>query len=329
MDADLLVSVIVPVFNTRKFIDEAMLSLLRQTYSHLEIILIDDGSTDGSGLACDDYGQRDQRVKVIHQPNKGVSAARNAGLDMASGEIIAFLDPDDAMHPDAIRIMVSKMLQDNSDIVMCNYSFQDTEEKLDYKCFSKEKSKSITIGKKEAAMLIAEQKVEFAVWNKIYKRHVWENIRFPDDRIFEGTYVVYDVFDQADLVSVMDEELIMHRKRKGSLCNSYSLQHILDADYALNKFAQCIKEHSFIPSAFYKERIRARFRTLTYSYLNYSYINPEDIEGLREIRNALFDLKKHESLKPCATFYKPLYCGIKLCPQMMKKAFFVYRRIRR
>ncbi len=95
---DPLVSVIVPVYNVLPYLQEALDSLIGQTYRELEIILIDDGSTDGSGDVCDEYAERDQRINVIHQENKGLSAARNVGLDEANGDYIAFLDPDDAFH---------------------------------------------------------------------------------------------------------------------------------------------------------------------------------------------------------------------------------------
>jgi len=180
-------------------------------------------------------------------------------------------------------------MQDNSDIVVCNFSFHDTEDRLNNKCFSIGESKSITVSQAEAAKMIAEQKVETAVWNKIYKRYVWEDLRFPEGRIFEGTYVIYDIFDQANLVSVMDEELIMHRKRAGSICNTYSLQHILDGNYATDYRAQCVKKHDYLPETCYKKMIRIPYHILIQSYLKYGYSNPEDKEGLQEIRNALTD----------------------------------------
>ena len=90
-----LISIIIPVFNVRPYLEKALESVIRQTYSHLEIIVIDDGSTDGSGVICDEFAKRDERIKVIHQENRGLSSARNAGLDIMTGEAVAFLDPDD------------------------------------------------------------------------------------------------------------------------------------------------------------------------------------------------------------------------------------------
>lgn len=103
VENDILVSVIVPVYNVAPYLEDALNSVLDQTYEHLEIIIIDDGSTDGSGEICDEYRKRDNRIHVVHQENKGLSAARNAGLDHMSGAFVAFLDLDDLYHPEFIR----------------------------------------------------------------------------------------------------------------------------------------------------------------------------------------------------------------------------------
>ena len=125
-----LVSVIVPVFNVRPYIVEALDSVINQTYSNLEIILIDDGSTDGSGEVCDEYAARDKRIVVIHQKNNGVSSARNAGLDVMHGEAVAFLDPDDAYRSEFISTMVAAMNREKADIVMCKYTNHRTNKKM-------------------------------------------------------------------------------------------------------------------------------------------------------------------------------------------------------
>ena len=329
MDSEPLVSIIIPVYNTRKYIEEALESVLGQTYRQLEIVIIDDGSTDGSDLVCDCYEQRDNRIKVIHQVNKGLSAARNVGLDVVSGQIIAFLDPDDAMQPETIELMVSTMVQDRSDIVMCNYSIHETENRMLPKDIHLDECNSRIINQKDAAIMIAEWKIETAVWNKLYRREIWEELRFPEGRIYEGTYIIYDIFDRAGLISVMDKELMMHRKRVGSICNSGSLKHILDGDFATDYFAQCVKRHSYIPQNYYKEIIRIRYRRLIRSFLQYSYSNPTDRVGQNGIRQNLLELRNRDSLKQCTTLDRIEFYGIKLFPQMMKKLYWLYKRIKR
>lgn len=116
-----LVSVIVPVYNVKPYLHESIESVLNHTYKNYELIIIDDGSTDGSELICDKYQKNDKRIRVIHQNNKGLSGARNTGLDVMHGDVVAFLDSDDAFLPDFLQVMVQTMISDNVDIVVCDY----------------------------------------------------------------------------------------------------------------------------------------------------------------------------------------------------------------
>lgn len=117
-----LVSVIVPVYNVLPYLKESLDSLIGQSYQDLEVILIDDGSTDDSGKLCDEYANHDKRILVIHQENKGLSAARNIGLDKANGEYIAFLDSDDAFHCCFIEKLLSSIISKDADIALCKFS---------------------------------------------------------------------------------------------------------------------------------------------------------------------------------------------------------------
>lgn len=116
-----LVSIIIPVYNAEQYIGKCIESVLAQTYTNLEIILIDDGSKDHSGAICDQYAQKDNRIRVMHQANGGVSMARQAGLDVAKGEYITHIDPDDWVEKDAIRIMYEKAEEEGADIVFCDF----------------------------------------------------------------------------------------------------------------------------------------------------------------------------------------------------------------
>ena len=126
------VSVIIPVYNVRPFLEEALDSVLNQTYKNLEIIIIDDGSTDGSGEICDEYAGRDNRIQVIHQDNGGLSAARNAGLDVMTGDLVAFLDPDDAYVDSFIETLVNAMAAEDVDLVICGCTVHYTTGPLSY-----------------------------------------------------------------------------------------------------------------------------------------------------------------------------------------------------
>ena len=117
-----LVSVIIPVYNVVPYLQQSIESVIKQTYTNLDIIIVDDGSTDGSGRTCDNYQKLDSRIIVIHQENRGLSGARNTGLDIAQGEYIAFLDPDDMMLPNMIEETVHNISRFDAGIAVCGYS---------------------------------------------------------------------------------------------------------------------------------------------------------------------------------------------------------------
>ena len=121
-----MISVIVPIYNTEKYLKRALNSLLKQTYQDLEILLIDDGSTDSSLKICQEYAKKDHRIKVFHQENKGVSVVRNFGLSVAKGEYISFLDSDDYMEPNMLQTLYQNLIDTESDISVCHYQkFKD------------------------------------------------------------------------------------------------------------------------------------------------------------------------------------------------------------
>ncbi len=125
-----LVSIIIPVYNVAPYLVEALESAIHQTYKNLEIIIIDDGSTDGSETICDEYARKDHRVRVIHQDNKGLSAARNIGLGIMTGDAVAFLDSDDALEFDYVEKLVEAMNREDADIVICRFTIHNTVEKM-------------------------------------------------------------------------------------------------------------------------------------------------------------------------------------------------------
>ena len=169
-----MISVIVPIYNVESYLEEAIESVLHQTYTDLEIILMDDGSTDGSGEICDRYQKKDSRIKVIHQENRGLSAARNAGIDICKGEMVAFLDPDDAFCKDMLQKMSDVMLKSGADIVECNFALYKSVHHMDpqkiwkkKKCISPEVNRTGLYQKKDALLMKLEGKIATNVWNKM------------------------------------------------------------------------------------------------------------------------------------------------------------------
>lgn len=173
-----LVTIIIPIFNAQTTLEVCLDSILSQTYKNLEVITINDGSTDLSSCICDKYASRDDRIIVIHKKNEGVSAARNDGIEVATGEFITFVDADDFIDKDMINVMVNEAIQNNDDIVMCGYNIIKNQQRSsrhikEYQCLN-----SIQ-GLEE---LVNNRVFEGYLWNKLYRKESVKEIRL-DPRI--------------------------------------------------------------------------------------------------------------------------------------------------
>lgn len=181
------VSVIVPVYNAREFLTHCIQSLLNQTYKNIEILLIDDGSSDGSEKICDSFSEKDKRVITVHQRNAGVSAARNTGIEFARGEYIVFVDSDDWVEPEHIRQMMDK--KNESDIVICDFKeeVQNGVSARQYHHFNQ--NKTIKSQNEVFEDFLKSQLYTYVVWDKLYSKKIIGNTRFEaqayaEDSIF-------------------------------------------------------------------------------------------------------------------------------------------------
>ncbi|MCH3997037.1 MAG: glycosyltransferase [Lactobacillus amylovorus] len=212
------VSIIVPVYKAEKSIRKCIESILKQIYTEIELILIDDGSPDKSGDICDEY-QKDPRVKVIHTQNRGVSHARNVGLNYANGDYITFCDSDDFYEIHFIEKMIQSALKYNSDITICGYYL---EGKKGFKSSVKSKSRMI---KRDEVIEHSSIDNEFGgfCWNKLYRREVIGKDRFPEDMdIMEDTYFLYVVSQRARRMYYLAEPLYYYCTNKNSAVRNIS-----------------------------------------------------------------------------------------------------------
>lgn len=208
------VSVIVPIYNVEPYLCRAVDSILHQTYSNLEIILVDDGSPDNCGKICDDYVTKDNRIKVIHKENGGLSDARNAGLDIATGDYIAFVDSDDYIAPDYVETLLSELTKHDADVALCSYAVTKSKG-YDDSVFrladegSDKKDAHIRDGKVEVCdreILLSnlydanhrDATYFIVAWNKLYKASLWKDIRFPKGKIHEDEATTYRIYDLAN-----------------------------------------------------------------------------------------------------------------------------------
>ena len=186
-----LISIIVPVYKVEKHLCQCIDSIINQTYKNLEIILVDDGSPDCCPKICDEYSKKDKRIKVIHKENGGLSSARNAGLDIASGEYISFIDSDDYISEKFIEVLYDLCEKNECDISECDFiKFEDIV-KLN------EVGKSVVIYTNDEIqnkLYEIEGYKHIVVWNKLYKRYLYEKLRFPIGKINEDEYCTYKAF---------------------------------------------------------------------------------------------------------------------------------------
>ena len=190
-------SIIVPVYNVENQLYRCVDSLIHQTYADLEIILVDDGSTDSSGTMCDDLASKDSRIRVIHQSNRGLSGARNSGLDIMTGEYVFFVDSDDYIAKDTIEKLYMLLQRHNADIMACGFShvFDGNEPE---EAFTSN-APGVWNGHDSIIQMMRTNNICTVAWNKLYRSTLWENIRFPEGRVHEDEATTYKLLYKAKI----------------------------------------------------------------------------------------------------------------------------------
>lgn len=206
------ISIIVPVFKVESYIHKCIKSILVQTFTDLELILVDDGSPDNCGKICDKYANNDSRVKVIHKENGGLSSARNAGLDIARGDYIGFVDSDDWIESGMYKLLYEMCITNNCEIANCS-SIIHYENKT-----VKNGGHQLTIHSRNQAMkaMLEGELYDEVVWTKLIKRSLLENIRFPIGVIYEDTAFTYQVIHKSNKVSSIGVPMYHYLKRENS-----------------------------------------------------------------------------------------------------------------
>jgi glycosyltransferase involved in cell wall biosynthesis len=225
---DELISVIVPVFNVEKYLDKCIFSIKSQSYKNLEIILVNDGSPDNCPAICDQHAINDLRIKVIHKINGGLSSARNAGLDIATGKYVTFVDSDDYVTQDYIEVLFNILKKTDSQISVGNISVVKSEEFANKNNLNLSESFKV-FSPAEAVMNMYDYEKNLSlqfvtVWGNLYKKYLFESLRFPVGKINEDEYLNYKLFFLANRISYNSKEIYCYLIRDGSIMNSsYSL----------------------------------------------------------------------------------------------------------
>lgn len=225
MSKEDLISVIVPVYNVAGYVDVCINSIISQTYRNLEILLVDDGSTDDSGSICDRYAEKDSRIVVLHKENGGLSDARNYALDRARGEMIAFVDGDDWIHPRMYEVMQNVMNETQSDLVTCGFERENKD-------FVKE---VVNISLSDVQLLTRDDAMSdidiplVVAWNKLYRRSLFDGIRYPVGKLHEDEFIIHRILWKCRQIAVISSALYFYTEREGSIIARMTPVRIHDA----------------------------------------------------------------------------------------------------
>jgi len=220
-----LISIIVPVYNVERYLSNCVESVINQTYSNTEIILVDDGSTDNSGQICDSYLDKDDRVIVIHKKNGGLSDARNRGIKAARGKYLIFVDSDDVIDASLVEYLYNLAIDTGSDIGICDfvhcYDVDDIE-------FKKETRHSTFSGESAIVEMLYQTSFLVAACAKIFKRELFDALLFPQGMLYEDSAIMYQLFDRANTVAYGNAKLYGYMHREGSITTKKFSKRDLD-----------------------------------------------------------------------------------------------------
>ena len=243
-------SVIIPVYQVEEYLEECVNSVLNQHFKDYEIILVDDGSKDGCPLICDEYAKKYDSIKVIHKENGGLSSARNAGLEIAQGEFVSFIDSDDYIEKDMFSSMMKHQLAQNADVVICGryYLYGNTRKIKSHQNVYK------TMNNAEAIALMNTNILGYydvAAWDKIYRKKLFDGIRYPEGKLSEDWYTTYKIFDRANTIVYDSSPKYVYRQREASITHSRKINYSpIEAskevlDFVKDNYPDYIREAEF------------------------------------------------------------------------------------
>lgn len=284
MEAIPLISVIVPVYQVESYLDRCICSIVEQTYENLEILLVDDGSTDRSGEICDVWAERDSRIRVIHKENGGLSDARNTGMAEATGELLGFVDSDDWIEANMYQLLYTRLAESDSDMAACGV-IMDYEDGCPSRMLTG--PGEMVLDTEDALWgLIAYTRIQQPVWYKLYKTEQIKDIPFPAGKCHEDAFWTYQAIARAKKVCVFDTPCYHYLQRGGSIMGSkFSLKRLdaLEAELEMLRFVEEKYPHLLPQSV-----VEAYYGYITLMRAGLRSLQGKDLEVLRhKIKDAV------------------------------------------
>lgn len=299
-----LVSIIVPVYKVEKYLRRCLDSIAAQTYTNFEAILVDDGSPDRCGEICDEYAAKDTRFRVIHQENRGVSAARNTGLDACMGSYVMFIDSDDYIAANMCEMLVKNAIQNKAQIVMCGFYFVYEGKQTS---FSVCPPQAVMSGKDATIQCLGPKSSVYSivVWNKLYKRNLFEveacKVRFPEGLIYEDEFVSYKLLYLAERVSMMKEPLYYYWQREGSIIHGSKHKKPFISEKIILEYFRWAKEYAPDMIDLVKFASIRFFNGLVWDYVRGAY-GEQSKAILKDLNNLILANVDHFFFNPYADF---------------------------
>lgn len=318
------ISIIIPIYNVEKYLPACVESILQQTYKNLEVILVDDGSPDRCPVICDELAQKDDRIQVIHQKNKGLSGARNTGIDNAQGDYLIFVDSDDTVEQTLVEELYTYAEKWNCAIVACgrNYIFEDGQ----IVCkIAHDESK--VYGFEEAMQEMNSFRLfDMSAWAKIYRKELFEDIRFPEGKLSEDYYIMYKLFDKAQTIGYVAKPLYNYLQRQSSISRNKKINH--DFADAAKKQMEFLDDKYPQMSVLGHTAYASANLTVYDFYLKNGVKCPKDklLEFKKAVRDNLVYIRKNKKISKAKRIQFELFDK---CAVIYKGVFVLYRKIRR
>ena len=318
------ISIIIPIYNVEKYLPACVESILQQTYKNLEVILVDDGSPDQCPVICDELAQKDDRIRVIHQKNKGLSGARNTGIDNAQGDYLIFVDSDDTVEQTLVEELYTYAEKWNCAIVACgrNYIFEDGQ----IVCkIAHDESK--VYGFEEAMQEMNSFRLfDMSAWAKIYRKELFEDIRFPEGKLSEDYYIMYKLFDKAQTIGYVAKPLYNYLQRQSSISRNKKINH--DFADAAKKQMEFLDDKYPQMSVLGHTAYASANLTVYDFYLKNGVKCPKDklLEFKKAVRDNLVYIRKNKNISKAKRIQFELFDK---CAVIYKGVFVLYRKIRR
>ena len=235
-----LISIIVPIYNVEPYIRNCVESILGQTYKNIEIILVDDGSTDNCGNICDEYRSKDKRIKVIHKNNGGLSSARNAGIDIGSGEYLGFVDSDDWIESDMYESLYNAIIMHKADMSICGrYVVRGSR----ITAMSDTEIPEVLTRREALSKLLSDKcrSMQHFAWDKLYKKKLFDNIRYPQGKYYEDIFITYKLFSKSNKIVDIKSPKYYYLLRDDSITGSMTANKRYDYYKAKIQFLEYVK----------------------------------------------------------------------------------------